>query len=157
MQKYKEDLDQTSIPRRDRSITNPNYTSSSSNAKNEFNLQLQNSHNPLVNPLPFNIQNPYILRQMNRGSQYHEEQLPSKPYWYLYLNNFFILFLFYKWPPTSKHSHPCNYQDGMMIKKARKTRLRPTLPYQFKIKWRGFEKIRSISKINRKAIGSKDR
>lgn len=33
------------------------------------NMRIQSDHhNPLVNPLPYNIQNPYILREMNRQS-----------------------------------------------------------------------------------------
>lgn len=38
-----------------------------SRAKNESNIELkskipENYHNPLINPLPYNIQNPYILK-----------------------------------------------------------------------------------------------
>jgi hypothetical protein len=29
---------------------------------NDFNIFSQNNHNPMVNPIPYNIQNPYILR-----------------------------------------------------------------------------------------------
>ena len=62
MQKYKSDLD-TSSPNisnnsrvRERSQTGPYL-------KNEFNtIKLENQHNPMVNPLPYNIQNPYILK-----------------------------------------------------------------------------------------------
>jgi len=61
MQKYKEDLDyssptMTSSKVRQRAMTGP-YT------KNDFNTQqVEDRHNPMVNPLPFNIQNPYILK-----------------------------------------------------------------------------------------------
>lgn len=57
MQKYKEDLDKTSpTGRRERSLTNPIN-------KNDFNVhRVEDRHNPMVNPLPYNIQNPYILR-----------------------------------------------------------------------------------------------
>jgi len=63
MSKYKQDLD-TSSPNlatsRERSRTGPTI-------KNEFNLhQVEDRHNPLVNPVPFNIQNPYVLKQMRR-------------------------------------------------------------------------------------------
>lgn len=63
MNKYKQDLD-TSSPNlassRERSRTGPT-------AKNDFNVsQLEDRHNTLVNPLPYTIQNPYILKQMQR-------------------------------------------------------------------------------------------
>jgi hypothetical protein len=33
------------------------------------NMKLPNEHhNALINPLPYNIQNPYILREMNKQS-----------------------------------------------------------------------------------------
>lgn len=61
-QKYKEDLDKLR------------------NEKEQYHLQTirednkafypqpgQSSHNPLYNPVPFNIQNPYILRDMRRS------------------------------------------------------------------------------------------
>ena len=31
---------------------------------NDFNIFSQNNHNPMVNPIPYNIQNPYILKEM---------------------------------------------------------------------------------------------
>ena len=34
------------------------------------NLRLGDHHNAITNPIPFNIQNPYILREMNRKPQY---------------------------------------------------------------------------------------
>lgn len=36
------------------------------NHPNDFNVRVEERHNPMVNPLPFNIQNPYILREMQR-------------------------------------------------------------------------------------------
>lgn len=63
MNKYKQDLDISSpnlAASRERSKTRPVI-------KNEFNVhQVEDRHNPLVNPVPFNIQNPYILKQMQR-------------------------------------------------------------------------------------------
>lgn len=29
---------------------------------NDFNIHQERRHDPMVNPLPYNIQNPYILR-----------------------------------------------------------------------------------------------
>ena len=38
---------------------------------NDFNRVNMVDHNPLNNPVPFNIQNPYILRQLGgRGNNY---------------------------------------------------------------------------------------
>lgn len=44
------------------------------NKSNEFNLDEYDRHNPLKNPLPYNIQNPYILRQMNSSYAYGKNQ-----------------------------------------------------------------------------------
>ena len=67
MQKYKEDLDYTRgqpiTASRQRSITNPSLPM----RNNDFNVGgVGDRHNPMVNPMPFNIQNPYILREMKR-------------------------------------------------------------------------------------------
>lgn len=63
MQRYKEDLDKTNPmvnPSRNRSNTGPYI-------KNDFNiLKVEDRHNPMVNPIPYNIQNPYILKEMQR-------------------------------------------------------------------------------------------
>ena len=29
---------------------------------NDFNVHCENHHNPMTNPLPYNVQNPYLLR-----------------------------------------------------------------------------------------------
>jgi hypothetical protein len=62
MQKYKEDLDRNNNKGsrvRDRSLTN----NPSSIIANDFNIhKLEDRHNPMVNPIPYNIQNPYILK-----------------------------------------------------------------------------------------------
>lgn len=63
MQKYKDDLDKTSVSvgSRNRSMT------TSPIIKNDFNvLRIEDRHNPMVNPMPYNIQNPYILKEMKR-------------------------------------------------------------------------------------------
>lgn len=60
MAKYKEDLDKV---KSDKDMTR-NRTLS-----DQYNMKLpSDQHNALINPLPFNIQNPYILREMNRQS-----------------------------------------------------------------------------------------
>lgn len=65
IQKYKEDLDQSSPAikgsrMRERSLTGPEL-------KNDFNTsQIEHRHNPMLNPMPYNIQNPYILREMRQ-------------------------------------------------------------------------------------------
>lgn len=51
-------------------MSNPN----NSFIKNDFNvLKVEDRHNPMVNPLPFNIQNPYILREMKRKGPQEDE------------------------------------------------------------------------------------
>ena len=37
---------------------------------NDFNIHKEATHNPMVNPMPYNIQNPYILREFQRRDQY---------------------------------------------------------------------------------------
>jgi hypothetical protein len=58
-------------------MTNPN-----SYVKNDFNvLKVEDRHNPMINPLPYNIQNPYILREMKRRSAFEEEQSNGSRYY----------------------------------------------------------------------------
>jgi len=57
MNKYREDLDRN---RADKEIQR--------RRPSESTPQLNGKHNPLVNPIPFNLQNPYILKQMERNS-----------------------------------------------------------------------------------------
>jgi hypothetical protein len=58
-------------------MTNPN-----SYVKNDFNvLKVEDRHNPMINPLPYNIQNPYILREMKRRSAFEEEQANGSRYY----------------------------------------------------------------------------
>lgn len=59
MQRYREDLDKTSNSSAPRQRSSTNY-------QNDFNVRVEDRHNPMVNPLPYNIQNPYILREMQR-------------------------------------------------------------------------------------------
>ena len=74
MGKYKEDLD-TSSPAplasnsrvKERSLTGPYI-------KNDFNVnKIEARHDPMVNPMPYNIQNPYILKEMQRKKQISEQ------------------------------------------------------------------------------------
>jgi len=56
MIKYKEDLDRYK-----------NEKETINNSRSEAtNLGRVESHNPLINPLPYNIQNPYLLKEMGR-------------------------------------------------------------------------------------------
>ena len=57
MYKYKEDLDRN---RADKEMQRRRPSDSTPH--------INNKHNPLVNPLPFNVQNPYILKQMERNN-----------------------------------------------------------------------------------------
>ena len=61
MSKYKEDLERTSPYKgeKTRIMTGAQVVGSSSN---DFNIYNHANHNPMVNPLPNNIQNPYLLR-----------------------------------------------------------------------------------------------
>ena len=48
---------------RERSLTN----NASAVGVNDFNIhKIEDRHNPMVNPLPYNIQNPYLLKEMMR-------------------------------------------------------------------------------------------
>lgn len=64
MQKYKEDLDQSSPPLTSSKMTGSRLRSQTGPyVKNEFNIQnIESRHDPLINPVPYNIQNPYILK-----------------------------------------------------------------------------------------------
>lgn len=42
-------------------VQNGNYSSI-----NDFNMYRESRHDPMTNPMPFNIQNPYILREFAR-------------------------------------------------------------------------------------------
>jgi len=42
-------------------VSNGSYTTG-----NDFNINHQNRHDPMTNPMPYNIQNPYILREFKR-------------------------------------------------------------------------------------------
>ena len=74
MSKYKEDLDTSSPPvsnsrvkEKERSFTGPYI-------KNDFNVnKIEARHDPMVNPMPYNIQNPYILKEMQRKKQASEQ------------------------------------------------------------------------------------
>lgn len=57
MNKYREDLDKNRVDR-DMQRKRPS----------ESTPHLNNKHNPLVNPMPFNLQNPYILKQLERNN-----------------------------------------------------------------------------------------
>lgn len=56
MNKYREDLDR-----------NRTEKEMQRRRPSESTPHLNNKHNPLVNPLPFNVQNPYILKQLERN------------------------------------------------------------------------------------------
>lgn len=62
MNKYKEDLDKV---REEKNFYRSRIRSEEESAK----LPLE-QHNTLINPVPYNIQNPYILREMNRQTSY---------------------------------------------------------------------------------------
>lgn len=65
MSKYKEDLDKLTPKGSDKYrvmagtaiVNNGIYATS-----NDFNITHERRHDPMINPLPYNIQNPYILR-----------------------------------------------------------------------------------------------
>jgi hypothetical protein len=58
MSKYKEDLDKYRAEKETLSSRRPSQSSSQPNIK----------HNPLSNPLPYNVQNPYILKQLEKNN-----------------------------------------------------------------------------------------
>ena len=60
MSKYREDLDKVKQER--------DFFKTRSLSEHQ-NVRMQSDqHNALINPLPYNIQNPYILREMNQQS-----------------------------------------------------------------------------------------
>lgn len=79
MNKYKEDLDQSSpnpITKNSR-LREKSYSGPSKN--NDFNTsKLEDRHNPMVNPLPYNLQNPYIIKEMKRKQEYMQQS--GSPY-----------------------------------------------------------------------------
>lgn len=77
MQKYKEDLDQFKPLNGEQTTTGSRLRSQSGPyGRNEFNVNnIETRHDPLVNPVPYNIQNPYILKDMRRKQQMYEAQL----------------------------------------------------------------------------------
>jgi hypothetical protein len=71
MSKYKEDLDRISphlgAGGRSRIMTGNSIVNNSPyNSNNDFNIHQEKRHDPMVNPMPYNIQNPYILREFMR-------------------------------------------------------------------------------------------
>ena len=58
MSKYKDDLD--------RNIHDKDQINKRKGSESSVNLS--NKHNPLCNPMPYNVQNPYILKQMERNN-----------------------------------------------------------------------------------------
>lgn len=60
MAKYREDLDKV---REEQDYIKKRSLSERQNIKFYADMP---QHNAIVNPLPYNIQNPYILREMNR-------------------------------------------------------------------------------------------
>ena len=72
MTKYKEDLDRTSPTTTDkfRRMAGEKIVNNSSPVtvdKNDFNTSHHTRHNPMTNPMPYNVQNPYILKEMMRS------------------------------------------------------------------------------------------
>jgi hypothetical protein len=83
MSKYKQDLDNTSPMAAGKyrvmtgeqivgngSYINPNAKGVTTRHSNDFNVYKESNHNPMTNPMPYNIQNPYILREFQRREQY---------------------------------------------------------------------------------------
>lgn len=59
MAKYKEDLD--------RHVQEKETMNKRRNSES-FSTLAPQKHNPLSNPLPYNVQNPYILKQLERNT-----------------------------------------------------------------------------------------
>lgn len=73
MNKYKEDLDRVTPLGSEKYrqmagstiVNSGKYTATN----NDFNVYQEKRHDPMTNPMPFNIQNPYILREFMRKEQ----------------------------------------------------------------------------------------
>lgn len=82
--KYKQDLDKLSPGNSSKAqviagtaIVGGSYTS------NDFNTHQEVRHDPMVNPLPYNIQNPYILREFMRKQQAQQNIFSNQQHpWY---------------------------------------------------------------------------
>lgn len=61
MSKYREDLEKLTPSKgeKTRIITGSNIVGKGSN---DFNIYNTSFHNPMTNPMPYNIQNPYLLK-----------------------------------------------------------------------------------------------
>ena len=68
MTKYREDLDKSS-PSKGEKIRMMAGAQIIGNGSNDFNVHSEGLHNPMLNPLPFNVQNPYLLRQISQKDQ----------------------------------------------------------------------------------------
>jgi hypothetical protein len=76
MSKYREDLERTSPSKgeKTRMMTGAQVLGKSSN---DFNVYNEAQHNPMTNPLPYNLQNPYLLREIMRKSQQGQQVQPQ--------------------------------------------------------------------------------
>ena len=74
MNKYKEDLDTSSPQTNSRIKVKERSMTGVVEGRNDFNLiNASTNHNPILNPLPYNLQNPSILRDMQRKRQISEQ------------------------------------------------------------------------------------
>ena len=48
-------------------------------SSNDFNIFNEGHHNPMTNPLPHNVQNPYLLRDLMRKDQPIKHNATSSP------------------------------------------------------------------------------
>lgn len=77
MSKYKQDLDKLTPygASKYRAMTGAAIVNNNSYAtSNDFNTYQEVRHDPMVNPMPYNIQNPYILREFMRKEQAKQNQ-----------------------------------------------------------------------------------
>jgi hypothetical protein len=70
MSKYREDLDRTNSRGGEKyRMMNGSRVVGGTTMQNDFNVFSQSRHDPMTNPMPYNIQNPYILKEFQRRSQ----------------------------------------------------------------------------------------
>jgi exonuclease VII large subunit len=76
MGKYKQDLDKLTPTTGGKAqlMTGNAIVTGSYATSNDFNTHQEIRHDPMVNPMPYNIQNPYILREFMRKEQARQAQ-----------------------------------------------------------------------------------
>lgn len=79
MTKYKQDLDKFSpmTGSKAQMMAGSAIVGNSYTTGNDFNIHQEVRHDPMLNPMPYNIQNPYILREFKRKELARQQNIFS--------------------------------------------------------------------------------